>query len=319
MKVKLSKIARLFGFLSEYAQDLWLFVRYNSHSPLEDATRRLSYRTIIEAHTIEKGLALPQPKPHFGREKIVNLLRINADWTPLQSELSRSMLVGALRDYQRAFAQVPAPDAELFERVRRFVADHDAGAAAGGVRHRVQHAGENLAAVEFLVSRFAARDFGDRALTDAELSGVISIALRAPSQCNRQSSRLHVYRDPAKICELLDLQGGAKGFSEVVRTLLIVTSEITAWGGPQQRNQPYVDGGLFAMMLMLGLDSKGFLNCPLNLAITNQTERAVKAAGGIPVRERLVVMIAAGTRPDHPIRAASSPRWGEDVVCRLHD
>ena len=40
---------------------------------------------------------------------------------------------------------------------------------------------------------------------------------------------------------LLDLQGGARGFAETVPTLFVITSEITAWGGPQQRNQPYVD------------------------------------------------------------------------------
>ena len=295
-----------------------MFVRYNGHSPFEDHKRRLSHKTIIEAHTIEKGLTLPSPKPHFGRKKILKMLEMNAGWRPHSNELSRSMLVGALRDYQDAFAETPAPDAELSERISAFVLGYDAGHAVGGVRHGVQHPEENPDAIAFLKSRFAAREFGSQSLSDDELTAVIEIAQRTPSQCNRQSVRLHVYRNPAQIQELLALQGGARGFAENVPSLFIVTSEITAWGGPQQRNQPYVDGGLYAMMLMLALDAKGFPNCPLNLAIRNRTERAIKKVGNIPSRERLVVMIATGPRPKHPIRAANSPRWGIDTVCRFH-
>ena len=319
MKTILRKMAKVLGFFSEYTQDLWLFLRHNGHSPIEESTRRLSHKTIIEAHTIEKGLTLPQPKPHFGRDKISAMLDMNEGWTPPEGELSRSMLVGALRDYQRMFANTTAPDTIFAERVTRFIAAHDAGQAVGGVRQGLQHPAENCSAVSFLESRFTAREFGPRPLSDNELAKVIGLAQRAPSQCNRQSTRLHLYRDPARINALLALQGGARGFAENVPTLIVVTSEITAWGGPQQRNQPYVDGGLYAMMLLLALDAYGFLTCPLNLAITNRTERAIKVTGEIPLRERLVIMIAVGTQPDHPIRAANSPRQKTEMVCQFHD
>lgn len=319
IKASLNRFYKLLGLFSEYAQDLWLFLRYNGHSPLEPRVRRLSHKTIIGAHTIEKGLTLPHPKPHFGQAKIAELLGMNVGWTPPKSELSRSMLVGALRDYQQAFADTPAPDVGLAERIRAFVDAHDAESAHGGVRHVPVHRAKNPAAVAFLENRFAAREFADCALTDTEIDAVARLAQRAPSQCNRQSTRLHVYRDRARIRRLLELQSGARGFSENVPTLFVVTSEITAWGGPQQRNQPYVDGALYAMMLMLGLDARGFLSCPLNLAVMHRTERAIKSEGGIPSRERLVVMVAAGPPPDHPIRAARSPRWDTGSVCTVHD
>ena len=320
MKSKLDKVGKLFGFFSEYTQDLWLFLRHNGYSPLESPERRLSHKTIIEAHTIEKGLTLPKPRPHFGQDKIAAMLDMNAAWTPPQGELSREMLVGALQEYQNTFADTPAPDMQFAERISNFVAKHDTITASGGVRNdMVRPFQENTAAVQFLESRFSSREFAQRAMTDAELDGVVQLAQRAPSQCNRQSSRLHVYRNPAKISELIGLQGGARGFAENVPTLFVVTSEITGWGGPQQRNQPYMDGGLYAMMLMLALDAKGFLTCPLNLAIPNRTERAIKAAGNIPARERLIVMVAAGPQPEHPVRAAASPRWQPAAVCTRHD
>ena len=262
MKATFSNVRKILAFFSEYAQDLYLFLRHNGYSPLEERSRRLSHKTIIEAHTIEKGLTLPQPKPHFGREKIAALMDMNSDWAPPEGELSRSMLVGALREYQISFANVPAPDEALAQRIDGFLAIHRDTLAEGGVRHGMERqCQENAAAIQFLEGRFSAREFGQRALTDAEIDGIVRLAQRAPSQCNRQSSRLHVYRNPTKIRELIGLQGGGRGFAESVPTLFIVTSEITGWAGPTQRNQPYMDGGLFAMMLMLGLARK--IHCGL--------------------------------------------------------
>jgi len=319
LKNSLDKMNKVLGFFREYPQDLWLFLRHNGHSPLEEHSRRLSHKTIIEAHTIEKGLTLPQPKPHFGRDKISAMLDMNKDWTPPASDLSRSMLVGALKEYQETFADTSPPDASFANRVNQFITNHDKQIANGGVRRNVQHLGENLDALSFLQNRFAAREFSDIPVSADELRTVIETAQRAPSQCNRQSIRLHVYRDPSKIQQLLSLQGGAKGFADNVPVLFIVSSEITAWGGSQQRNQPYVDGGLYSMMLMLALDAKGLLSCPLNLAISNNKERSIKTAGDIHARERLIMMIATGKPPAHTIRAAKSPRWRADEICQFHD
>ena len=147
MKSKLTRIAKILGFFLEYAQDLWIFLRHNGHSPLEGRERRLSHKTIIEAHTIEKGLSLPHPKPHFGRDKIAALLNLNATDAPKQ-ELSRSMLVGALRDYQTSFADVPVPDTVLAERLGPS-SKHDVNDATGGVRYGLTHPAENSEAIRF--------------------------------------------------------------------------------------------------------------------------------------------------------------------------
>lgn len=320
MRAKLMRIARVFQIFTECANDVWLFLRHNGFSPFEARDRRLAYKTVIEAHTIEKGLALPVPRPHFGRDKIRALLDMNASWSPAVGDLSRSMLLGALRDYRTTFADVPSPDPSLARSIDAFLDTSETASARGGFRKDIGRiVKRDDFAIDFLERRFSARDFGPQSLDDGQIDAVVSLAQRAPSQCNRQSVRLHVYRDRMRIARLLELQGGARGFVETVPTLFVVTSEITAWGGPQQRNQPYVDGGIYTMMMLLALDAHGFVSCPLNLAITNRTERAIKSAGNIPARERLVVMIAAGSPPTRPLRAACSPRWSSDAIARVHD
>ncbi|MEY8118856.1 nitroreductase family protein [Falsihalocynthiibacter sp. BN13B15] len=320
MRSKLIRIAKILQVFTEYTRDGWLFLRYNGFSPLEPRDRRLSHKTIIEAHTIEKGLALPEPRPYFGQNKVRALLEMNAGWVPPPGDISRTMLLGALRDYRAAFVDTSPPDAALAAQVDTFLDTQETETAEGGVRGYIEKKSEcDASAVAFLNARFSARDFAPRTLEDREIATVVHLAQRAPSQCNRQSTRLHVYRDRARIARLLELQGGGRGFIQAVPTLFVITSEITAWGGPQQRNQPYVDGGIFTTMLLLSLDAHGFVSCPMNLAITHSKEQAIKREGTIPKRERLVVMVAAGLPPTYPFRAARSPRWPTDAICTIHD
>jgi nitroreductase len=316
----LGRIVKVFGLLVEYAGDAWLFLRYNNFSPLEPRDRRLSNKTVIEAHTIEKGLSLPRPRAHFGQHKIRALLAMNKGWAVPADEISRTMLIGALEDYRSAFADQPAPDPELYREMAEFLDKTSVGNARGGVRSIKYPPRElNPSAIEFLNSRFSARDFAPEPLSAESIGSVSDLAMRAPSQCNRQSTRLHVYTERRAITSLLDLQGGGRGFMEVVPTLFVVTSEITAWGGPQQRNQPYVDGGIFTTMLLLSLEAHGFVCCPMNLAVGNIKEREIKRVGSIPSRERLIVMVAAGRAPAAGLRAANSPRRSFEDFCTIHD
>lgn len=313
------RILRIARVVTEHLMDSWLFLRHNGFSPFETLDRRLMHKTIIEAHTIEKGLSLRTPKPFFGADKITALLEMDRRRNPEPADLPRGMLVGALRAYRNSFQWEEHPQPELARRITRFIEAHDGANSEGGVKPAPDQIGRiKPEAMEFLRKRSSVRVFGHEPLSDQELENVLSIAQQAPSQCNRQSVRVHVYRDRARIDGLLSLQGGARGFSESVPTLFVVTSEITAWGGPQQRNQPYVDGGIYTTMLLLSLDANGFVCCPLNLAITHATERKIQRLGNIPSRERLIVMVAAGPRPEGQIMVAASPRKAVAEILTKH-
>ncbi|UTV86712.1 nitroreductase family protein [Cobetia amphilecti] len=317
---KLSRIFKIFTFVIEYMRDFKCFIKHNGFSPFEPLEKRLSNKTIIEAHTVEKGLSLPNPKPYFGQNKVRDLLSMNSNWTPPKSDLSRTMLLGALRDYVNEFNNIPPPDQELLTKVKKFIKVEDIEAARGGVKlidkNYISYKPE---VISFLENRHSSRNFSDVPLSNDDIESVIRLSQAAPSQCNRQASRVHVFRDKKVIKNLLDLQSGARGFSDVVPTLFVITSELTAWGGPQQRNQPYVDGGIFSNMLLLSLSAHGFVNCPLNLALLHDTENKIKAVGNIPARERLILMVAAGTPPDTEIKAANSPRWDSSYIYKIHD
>jgi nitroreductase len=171
---------------------------------------------------------------------------------------------------------------------------------------------------QLIASRSSGRTLNNAPIDPDRILEVIALAQQAPSQCNRQATRVHTYQDPARIRELLALQGGSRGFADSVGNLFVVSSEICAWGGPGQRNQAYVDGALFAMCLLLACRSMGWGACPLNLAIDHRTESAIRRVGGIPDGERLILMIAFGEPSAPDTKVAFSPRRPPAEIATLH-
>lgn len=316
----LSKLGKILQFLSEYTQDLWLCLKYNGYSPFVDRQKRLFYKIIIETHTIEKGLSLPRRRPLFGRDKIRFVMAALDTYPPSFSPLPVQMVLGALNAYVQ-FHRDQNVDDPLLNDIDNFLGRwHGKSSLAihGGIKSFQFDACHHEDPAALLKSRSSLRMFDGSKLPVEEICRLVALAQSAPSQCNRQSTQIHLYQDRHTIDTLLALQGGSRGFSEHVANLFIVGSEVAAWGGPGQRNQPYVDGALFAMSLLLACHSRGLGACPLNLAVTNAKEREIKNVAKIPAGERLIMMIAFGKTVAEPLRVAVSPRRDLNEVLHLH-
>jgi nitroreductase len=316
----LSKLLKVTGIFSEALRDAVLFLRFNSYSPFVDKSRRAFYKIIIEAHTIEKGLSLPNPKPLFGKDKIRFVMAALSRYDLQHSPIPAHMSLGALDAYVNFHAKAGTTD-PLLDEIAGYLKGWEARLPKpwkGGTRDYSFNGQPPNSLQQLMASRSSIRTMRGTPLDPDRIYEAISLAQLAPSQCNRQSSRVHAYQDPARIRELLALQGGSRGFAESVGNLFVVSSEICAWGGPGQRNQAYVDGALFAMCLMFACRSMGWGACPLNLAIDHKTESAIRRVGGIPAGERLIMMIAFGEPLAPDTKVAFSPRRPAAEIATLH-
>jgi len=305
-----NKLTKVAGIFSEAMRDAASFLRFNSYSPFVDKSKRAFYKIIIEAHTIEKGLSLQDPKLLFGKDKIRFIMAALARYDIQHSLVPAHMSLGALEAYVNFHARAGVSD-PLLDEISGYLTEWEAKLPKpwkGGTRDYSFNGQLPGNLPHLMASRSSIRTLRSAPLKHDLIYEAISLAQLAPSQCNRQSSRVHVYQDPARIKELLALQGGARGFAESVGNLFVVSSEICAWGGPGQRNQAYVDGALFAMCLMFACRSMGWGACPLNLAVDHKTEEAICHAGGIPAGERLIMMIAFGEPIAPETKVAFSPR-----------
>lgn len=316
----LSRLLKVAGIFSEALRDAAMFLRFNAYSPFVDPSRRAFYKILIEAHTIEKGLSLPNPKPLFGKDKVRFVMAALSRYDIRHSPVPAHMSLGALQAYANFHARLGLSDPLLDEIASYLKAWEDRLPKPwkGGTRDYSFNGQPPGDLPQLMASRSSIRTMRVAPLDPDRIVEAISLAQLAPSQCNRQSTRVHTYQDPARIQELLALQGGSRGFADHVGNLFVVSSEICAWGGPGQRNQAYVDGALFAMCLMFACRSMGWGACPLNLAIDHKTESAIRRVGGIPAGERLILMIAFGEPIAPQTRVAFSPRRPAAEIATLH-
>jgi len=155
--------------------------------------------------------------------------------------------------------------------------------------------------------RYSVRDFGPSDLDENKIFEAINIATKTPSVCNRQSWKVRLIKSPEKINEVLALQRGLTGNGENLRHLLLVTTDKQYMNSGKERNQTYIDGGLYTMSLLYALTSLGIASCTLNASFNYDQEINMRKKININESEDFIAFIAVGTYPD-VIKVAKSPR-----------
>ena len=170
----------------------------------------------------------------------------------------------------------------------------------------------------FFSSRHSVRNFDpERVPSDDELTRGVELARNTPSVCNRQPYRVHWYRDRSEIEAILRIQNGATGFAHVVPALGVVTARRAMFVGPDERNQRWVDGGLFAMTLVWAFHALGLSTCMLNWALPGVSSAKLREVADIPQGEDIVVLIALGYAKEGA-RVARSEKRGTSDLARIH-
>lgn len=160
---------------------------------------------------------------------------------------------------------------------------------------------------ELANSRYSVRDFGKSFIDECKIYEAIDIATKTPSVCNRQSWKVRYIKSPNKIKEVLTLQRGLTGNGENLRDLLLVTTDKQYMNSGRERNQTYIDGGLYTMSLLYALTSLGIASCTLNASFSYEQEINMRDKLNVKDSEDFIAFIAIGTYPD-VVKVAKSPR-----------
>lgn len=251
-------------------------------------------------HSIEKGLTLPAPRRPFA-------LAVERRLRSLLGEHPRRSTDAGYVTYSR-----DALDA--LERWNGGGGACDLVAPQGA--HRPSYDAELFG--EFFASRRSVRNFdGQRPVEMATVWKAVKLALNTPSVCNRQAGRVHIFSDPVAIREILALQNGNRGFSDAIQMLAIVTVECGLFEGPGERNQRWIDGGLFAMTLVWALHAVGLSTCMLNWSQTHAATRELRRVACLPTDQNVVALAAIGHATEG-YRVARSERRRPEEVCVVH-
>jgi nitroreductase len=282
---------------------------------------------MFHSHGLEKGLSRSSNfRPGFGQATVPLLAAEMNKWIDQGGGTDDSFFKIAASVMNTYFERHRAFDMELSDLRALFNskvwdAIEKAEAGKGGALPAAEAREEEVVGavqrsfLEVAFGRRSVREFTTQPVSDADIQSAVRVAMQAPSVCNRQSWRVHVFEDQALMQAALDLQGGFRGYAMPPR-LLLVTSDLTAFLMAVERNQPYIDGGLFLMMLMLGLQQMGLGSCPLNTAMSKERESSVRKILRIPDSEVFIAFVAVG-HYDQGVLVPKSTRIPVEEVVRF--
>lgn len=299
---RLRRIRDLVGIARETARDGFRYARLSAPSDgasgVNVGPRQLECQITKDYHRIEKGLALPSPKVPFGRDVERRLRRDLARYLPMDGSDPEVVELG--RTALGELVQWNAGEGFAENATKKAV--------------EVNSLSPDVLA-SFFNSRSSVRDFAARDVDPELIRTAVGLARATPSVCNRQAWAVHAFHDPARRVAVLELQNGNAGFRHKIPCVLVVGVDVRLFAGSGERNQRWVDGGMFAMSLVWALHGMGLASCMLNWSVEHAQTAMLRMIAGLPDYEDVITLIAVG----HPLtdfRVARSRRRPVDDIFR---
>jgi nitroreductase len=318
-------VKRHYLLVSNSVYDYGRYARYSSSVKRGDTEEKLRALITIHYHSIEKGLSLPSPRPGFGKAAIKVLLEHIDQYLQQYGPASHlSIPLNALQTYVTYNQSRQLTSPELVKKLDQLTTAYEAALGSkpegGGVkamtRDQILRSVQGVGA-DFFMDRYSIRQFAPEEVPIETIAEAIRRAQKAPAVCNRQSGRAWVISNSTDVQDVLNIQGGARGFASGVNKVIVVTSDLCNFQSAGERYQSWIDGGLFAMSLIYALHSMGLGTCALNWSMEYQKDRELKSYLAMSQTENVIMLIAVGTLPVKFSVAASQRKQLDEVMVKF--
>lgn len=277
------------------------------------STGQLQAKLLFYYHKIEKGLSMPGKKRLFAIDVIPRVIHLLESWEINGNNQNDPIYLGALsslRSYRELLVHEGLdPEGKIVPKVDKFLSQRDAVAEEQEtpISISVEQVDAVIRYEEFRTLcriRRSFRNFRDEFVSDDTIRRAVELAQLSPSACNRQPCKVYVVREENLKQKVLSHQNGNAGFGHLAPVVMAITADMGHFFGASERHQPYVDGGLFSMSLLYGLQVQGLVSCCLNWCVTPATDAQVHRLLTIPASERIVMLMLAG----YPLQKTVVPR-----------
>ncbi len=300
-------------FKKTYSLDMKRYLTYSRTMGLDTSDKMIA-SIVLQYHVIEKGLTMPDSRLGFGKERIIALCKSCLEYVHAygSDDMQLRHAIGVILEY------------EDFHKSNNFSLSEEVQIAIGKIKSLTTTGLEkteqktvsdlsyfqfvNSPFPEFAASRFSVRNYSDVDIPLTAIQSALELARNTPSACNRQCWRTYVFDDKKKMFDILEAQGGNRGFGHLANKLIVIAGEIGAFSYTNERNQVFIDGGIYAMNLLYALHYQKIATCIMNCSFDYDKEQRIKAMCGVKESEVLIAMIACGY-PVQEFKIANSPRY----------
>jgi nitroreductase len=275
---------------------------------------------MYNVHAIEKGLARTADfRPGFGRRALADLNDALVVYRRAGHDLDSYAYGQGVSIFQR-YRELHAKHDHDVSFLEQIVSEEfldvlaDTGAAGTKVVHRVdKQRNSEKSFYDLALGRSSVRQFSGRPIDVAKVMAALQAAEKTPSVCNRQGWRVYWVEDKDLAARVLKHQRGF-GQKQMPEVLLTITVSNNTFLSPVERNEAFVDGGLFAMSVMYGLEHEGLAAVPLNAMMYYKDQLAVRELLSIDESEMIAMFIAVGDFPDETVVPISDRKPAESFV-----
>lgn len=155
--------------------------------------------------------------------------------------------------------------------------------------------------------RRSVRWFSEEVVPRESIDKAISIAIQAPSACNRQPFEFRIFDDREWVQKIAGLPMGTTGYAHNIPVIVVLIGRLRAYFSERDRHVVYIDASLAAMSFMLALETLGLSSCPINWPDIEHREQAMEEVLNLDPDERPIMLLAVGF-PDEKGKVAYSQK-----------
>jgi nitroreductase len=309
---------------TNYLKDLILFYRHSTVFKTDNFDK-IQSEIILDYHAVEKGLLFKDIRPKFAEKRIRDLHHnLKNDSVVNNVELSQIKVAYQIMcEYFELHQNLNVDISDYFAEkdylfYKNRLAENYSKDFKGTIDYsrEIFYAQNNESFEKFSSSRKSIRNFTGEKISVVLLKKAIELASNAPSVCNRQGSKVYLLQDKAIIDQVLRIQGGFGGYTDHVSQLLILTTNRNYFYTVGERNQMFIDGGMFLMNLLYALHFYKIANCPANWGKIIQEERLLNDYISLPESEKIICMIPIGVAKE-TFRVTLSKRRDVDELFKI--
>ena len=298
----ISKIKKTRSVLINYYTDYKLYQQYSLYDN-KTTLENLEANLILNYHSIEKGMLFKNTKPFFAKVRVSRLHEILNNKIIIDNINHSQVRVGfqVMCEYyeihkKNGWETNDYYKKEQYDFYKSLLAKSYVSNFNGAIQYskEVYYQNINSDFEQFSNSRKSVRNFTGQKIEFNKILKAINLAKNAPSVCNRQASKVYLIEDKQKIDAILKIQGGFNGYEQNVSQLLIVTNDRSYYYTLGERNQFFIDGGIFLLNLLYALHFFKIGNCPANWGKIVQEEKLLEKIIQIPKAEKIICLIPIG-------------------------
>lgn len=314
------RVFALREYICDYFNHIKFCTRYHRFQNYSKDMYRC--KIMLLNHQLEKAQTYSSPKKEYGKDKVIELLKILDIYIQrfgYDSVVYTS--IGVLQSHMdNAYSYKNTELTSSFMKIVANVSDSNQlrEERGGTIVRNLSRISKIEGLYEFMDSRRSCRQYSDQAIDQEEINTAAKYAMTAPSACNRQCVRIHYYDSPELIKNIIYAQKSDINWCLNAKGLIIITANMSSFRDYFERNQRLFDAGLFSMNLVHGLHNQGIGSCFKMAQKSLSIDKKTKEIAKIPYNEDICVLLLVGKYPDKDIVLAKSSRLDVQEIMTIH-